>query len=86
MEADIKKMDELRSKGEKLPQAFYKKIKQQAKQFIGTAYVYRQSNNIWDNFKVLVSSRSRYWWTQQWFMGYIAWTLFVGIECKPHQR
>lgn len=39
-------------------------------------------DNVWDNFRMLVVTSRRFWWTQQWFTAYTAWALFVGVECK----
>ncbi|KAK3717012.1 hypothetical protein LTR37_006067 [Vermiconidia calcicola] len=41
-----------------------------------------QVDSLWDCFKMLVTTYRRFWWTQQWFMGYTAWTLFVAMECR----
>lgn len=49
---------------------------------MGMARDWKRSDNTWDNFKILVASPSRFFWTQQWFMGYMAWAFFVGNECK----
>jgi hypothetical protein len=41
----------------------------------------RKSDSIWHNFTLLVSTHRRFWWTQQWFMGYMSWAVFMAIEC-----
>lgn len=38
--------------------------------------------SVWDFFKLLVDKYRYFWWTQQWMTGYLAWAVFVGIECK----
>ncbi len=43
---------------------------------------WRHSSSVWDHFKMLVTSANRFWWLEQWFTGYIAWALFVGMESK----
>lgn len=38
--------------------------------------------SVWDSFKTVMNSGSRFWWTQQWLMGYVTWAVFVGIESE----
>ena len=44
-------------------------------------YRARQNDSIWHNFRLLVIDYRRCWWTQQWFMGYMSWAVFMAIEC-----
>ena len=54
----------------------------QFREFLGIAHDWRKSDNIWDSFKMLVATTSRFWWTQQWFMGYMTWALFLTMSSK----
>lgn len=36
----------------------------------------------WEYFRLLVDDERRNWWTRQWYMGYLAWALFVSLECE----
>lgn len=40
------------------------------------------TDSVADYFKTLVSDPQRFWWTQQWFMGYTSWGFFVYSECS----
>lgn len=38
--------------------------------------------SVWGYFKLLVEKPRSLWWTRQWFTGWVAWCLYVRIECK----
>lgn len=38
--------------------------------------------SVWGYFKLLVENSRSLWWTRQWFMGWMAWSIYVRIQCK----
>lgn len=38
--------------------------------------------SVWGYFKMLVDSGRNLWWTRQWFLGWVAWSIFVRVECE----
>ena len=57
-------------------------LEQRIGHLLGTDMNLKWAPNIWDNFEILFATHQRFWWTQQWFMGYMAWAAFVSIHCK----
>ncbi|KAK0892603.1 hypothetical protein LTR02_013330 [Friedmanniomyces endolithicus] len=52
-----------------------------SKTFPWAGGVFKPNSSVWDFFKSLVDTAPRFWWTQQWLAGYIAWAAYVGLEC-----
>ena len=44
--------------------------------------ILKPNSSVWELFKTLIDTAPRFWWTQQWLAGYIAWAVYVGLECK----
>lgn len=65
-----------------LSKAFTNQIQDLTQEAQGVA----AAENIWDNFKILVFTYRRFWWTQQWFTGYMAWAAYMAIECRCRCR
>lgn len=38
--------------------------------------------SVWGYFSFLFASGRSLWWSRQWFMGLLAWVVFVAIECE----
>ncbi|KAK1807265.1 hypothetical protein LTR12_018391, partial [Friedmanniomyces endolithicus] len=52
-----------------------------SKTFPWAGGVFKPNSSVWDFFKSLIDSAPRFWWTLQWLAGYIAWAVYVGLEC-----
>ncbi|TKA61974.1 hypothetical protein B0A55_10668, partial [Friedmanniomyces simplex] len=52
-----------------------------SKTFPWAGGVFNAKSSVWDFFKSLIDTAPRFWWTQQWLAGYVAWAVYVGLEC-----
>ncbi|KAK1033858.1 hypothetical protein LTS16_015929 [Friedmanniomyces endolithicus] len=52
-----------------------------SKTFPWAGGILKPNSSVWELFKTLIDTAPRFWWTQQWLAGYIAWAVYVGLEC-----